>query len=89
MISLVRLSRVVLLELLSHAGSYTAGVRWSVQFHLSVCLSMSVSKFVCPRSKRETARAIDNKLRRPIVHGRISACTDLRSKVKVKFFFNI
>jgi len=41
---------------------------------------------LCPRSKRKTARAINNKLGRHILHGSGSACIDAefkRSKVKV------
>jgi len=47
---------------------------------LSVCLS------VCPLSKRKTAWAINKKVCRHTIHGRTSACTDLKVKrLKVKF----
>jgi len=47
------------------------------------CIAAGSVASVCLWSKRKTAWAITTKVGRHIVHGRTSACTDLRSKGRI------
>jgi len=46
--------------------------------HHFLCMSV----YVCPCSKRKSARAINTKVSTHVLHGRPLDCIDLRSKIK-------